>query len=517
MTDYGNLIIHSLIFDVTLPEYEGALAIQNRLSTLSEQVVPDILERAIAPYDQADMIIQIERLELDLGSVQLDSLEDELRKKLLAKLAEYLAENLGCSLQQPRFAIQIPQLISYIEQLQQFLVTGSLPWNSNREAFRSIDEMVFAIMEAEPTAFGKVLQRIIPIHDVRQRLIFNLRIETLRRLLTEYLGITASDFDSLQRAIAWISDQLTRFALEHYKKRFCFEAFLLQLCESQTIEPEILFQQWVHKELHPTLFSSGKQWSAFRESVVAELPNALVSGRSHFLDTILVGHLDAIAKQFPPLPDTPDTASSNFKPNRSDLTAAEGEIPTFGTNSIEQRGVIANPQTFLQKPTEAYWFIYNSGLILLYPYLKRYLDTLNLLKGNHFISRTHQLQAVHALEILVRGHNSYREYDLILNKMLCGLPLSIPIDPEYEIEAWVETEAEQLLQSAIRNWAIIKNTSVDGFRRSFLMRDGKLIQREMGWTLICDRKGYDVLLEHLPYPIYVVKLAWMEQPLYVEW
>jgi hypothetical protein len=145
------------------------------------------------------------------------------------------------------------------------------------------------------------------------------------------------------------------------------------------------------------------------------------------------------------------------------------------------------------------------------------LATLNLVRDNQFISPIHQVQAVHELEFLVLGGEKYREYDLLLNKVLCGLPLSVAIDPEVEVSPLAEREAEQLLQSAIGNWKIIGNTSIAGFRQSFLKRDGKLLQRENGWTLIVDRQGYDILLEKLPYPIYVVKLPWMEQPIYLEW
>ena len=187
------------------------------------------------------------------------------------------------------------------------------------------------------------------------------------------------------------------------------------------------------------------------------------------------------------------------------------------TGSPERLPSVSASSPLLQEPPETAWFIENGGLVLLYPYFKPYLETLHLLHHNQFISYHHQLQAIHALEVLVRGENSYREYDLVLNKVLCGLPLSTPLDPELPLNPAIALEAEQLLQSAIHNWAIIKNTSVDGFRRSFLIRDGKLIWRQTSWTLILDRKGYDVLLEYLPYPIYVVKLPWINSPIYVEW
>ena len=62
----------------------------------------------------------------------------------------------------------------------------------------------------------------------------------------------------------------------------------------------------------------------------------------------------------------------------------------------------------------------------------------------------------------------------------------------------------------IEQWRILKKTSVDGFRESFLQREGRLSLQENGWSLKVARASYDVLLDQLPWGISVVLLPWMK-------
>lgn len=163
------------------------------------------------------------------------------------------------------------------------------------------------------------------------------------------------------------------------------------------------------------------------------------------------------------------------------------------------------------------WFVSNSGLVLLWPYLERYFERLGLVEDKRFRSEECRVQAVAELEYLVRGDSDYMEYHLVLCKVLCGMKLTTPVEPGYRREPRDSKEADSLLRHAIENWKKIGKTSVDGFRRAFLVREGKLTRAGAGWNLLVERKAYDVLLDYLPYPLGVVKLPWMKEALYTEW
>ena len=78
-------------------------------------------------------------------------------------------------------------------------------------------------------------------------------------------------------------------------------------------------------------------------------------------------------------------------------------------------------------------------------------------------------------------------------------------------------ESESLINAAIANWPTLKNTSSEAFRTSFLQRDGLIKKQGRDWRLKVDQKTYDVVLDHLSWPIGIVRLPWMNSTLFVEW
>jgi hypothetical protein len=78
-------------------------------------------------------------------------------------------------------------------------------------------------------------------------------------------------------------------------------------------------------------------------------------------------------------------------------------------------------------------------------------------------------------------------------------------------------EAVSLLQSVVGHWTILKNTSVDSLRSTFLQRSGLLLEEEEGFKLVIESQSFDMLLGSLPWGVSVVKLPWMKKPLYTQW
>ncbi len=163
------------------------------------------------------------------------------------------------------------------------------------------------------------------------------------------------------------------------------------------------------------------------------------------------------------------------------------------------------------------FLIGNSGIVLLSPYLPRLFEQLNYLHENSFINREKQERALYLLQYLAYGESSYREEDLLLNKLLCGLSfdhiLSLP-------PLFTEEEKELtlgLLQAIIKHWSIIGNTSVEGVRETFLQRDGGIYLEEDMWQLKVYPEPYDMLLQQLPWSFSMIRYSWMEELISVEW
>jgi hypothetical protein len=159
----------------------------------------------------------------------------------------------------------------------------------------------------------------------------------------------------------------------------------------------------------------------------------------------------------------------------------------------------------------------NDGIVILIPYIQMFFKALGLLEQNRFLSELAIYKGVFLFHYLGYKINTAEENDLILNKILCGIPVEQPVPAELEFTDTEFTEAENLLTAVIRNWPKLKNTSPDGLREAFLQREGKLTLSDNGWKLNIERKSIDVLLSSIPWSYSVIKLSWMNNFILVEW
>ncbi len=159
----------------------------------------------------------------------------------------------------------------------------------------------------------------------------------------------------------------------------------------------------------------------------------------------------------------------------------------------------------------------NAGIVILNSYIVMLLERLGLIKANAFKSKEAQLEAVHYLQYVVTGLSQTEASQLVLNKVLCGLPPNATINPGIEVTKDQKELMEGLIQSVISYWTVIGDTSIEGFRGNWLVRDGILRETEAHWELTVEKRAYDILLQHSPFSFSILKLPWIEKPLHVNW
>ena len=121
------------------------------------------------------------------------------------------------------------------------------------------------------------------------------------------------------------------------------------------------------------------------------------------------------------------------------------------------------------------------------------------------------------VQFLASGSTEAYEHDLILNKILCGVDIDIPIERKIELKSLELEVSESLLSGVLQNWDKIKTESLDALREGFLMREGYLEDAEMSWELEVDRKAMDVLVDLIPWSFSTIKLSWMKKSLTTIW
>jgi hypothetical protein len=159
-------------------------------------------------------------------------------------------------------------------------------------------------------------------------------------------------------------------------------------------------------------------------------------------------------------------------------------------------------------------FIRNAGAVLMHPFIEGLFSATGYYAEGKL---TAPQRAAGLLHYAVCGREEAAEWELPLLKVLCGIPLSGPLPAEVRVSEAEQAEVEKMLESLIRYWAVLKNTSIAALRESFFQREGRLTYRDGYWHLKTEQRAYDVLLEHLPWGIGMIKLPWMTTILATEW
>ena len=209
-------------------------------------------------------------------------------------------------------------------------------------------------------------------------------------------------------------------------------------------------------------------------------------------------------------------SSQNFAVRGDELTVTDAAAESTDRQPLFDEYAVSASVSDIE--TKEMIEISNAGQVIAAPYLPRLFQMLKLLDDEgSFLSFDAAERAVHLLQFMVDEQSESPEYMLILNKVLCGIPTAIPIRRQMNLSEHEKKVVEDLIQGMIQNWKTIGNTSVSGFRQTFLQRDGGLLLEDDAWRLTVHPGTFDMLLDGLPWSFSIVKHAWMDKPIHVDW
>ena len=228
------------------------------------------------------------------------------------------------------------------------------------------------------------------------------------------------------------------------------------------------------------------------------------------------------------LSDTSESSVIGKLLSVSTLTSFESlaltNLKTLSKNGFHEKVVIqeedmVGPDIFSERDNgdKENIYIHNSGAILLWPFLTQFFTSLELIEENKFKDEDAKNRAVHLIQYLVTGETGFPEYKLVLPKILCGVDLSTPVWKTIDVTKEEEELSKSMLDAIIQHWGTIGKTSIEGFRESFLKRNGVLMEDEKGFVLKAESKAFDVLLDSIPWNISMIQLSWMPKILTVQW
>ena len=468
-----------LNIDLKGSESDG-LALQSHLSDVFYSKVLPAFDEVMDQCAPPGKILVINRIDIDAGTIELDRIDQDLPKILARALMKSLEKEVAKA-NLPGTAIETSYFQSYHENRWEifvfFLRKGYLPWSCKLPEGENLEEVISDQMISEET---KTISPI-PVLQIKA---------TLK-------SVAASKRLTLQ-----------------FSEQFCITLL-------QKISPELftLFNGLDHQvsTIKDITISSGELTGIKRlilEKIFFYSAADQIISKSEFVNQMLIelaSKPDLQIAGLKVLGLIPDNILNQSNPDdMNNIQIAEKKV----FHGLFQESTLQAKEDSKQEDAEGI-FIDNAGLVVLHPFLSWFFESLGISKDDKILKPDKALGLLH---FLATGETESPEYELVLPKILCGIPLSTPVLKNNVITEIEITETRTLLEAVIKHWEALRNTTPDGLRGNFLVRPGKLsLQDDGDWLLQVESRPYDILLDQLPWGISIIKLPWTKTMLRVEW
>ncbi|MCX6250195.1 MAG: contractile injection system tape measure protein [Bacteroidetes bacterium] len=519
----GEHIIHKQKVQIKLSRAVDSFAIQNRVSRVLRDELPQILETLFDKISPNGKSLRIDKLILDLGIISEQNLEKEFKEKVLEQLSKVLvhAEEIAMAMESPEISgvSEVSKEQSLVEALIYYLENGYPPWYSTVKDFRVWENsMLQSFTGEEWKKLILALKRKITISDTPVRRLTLQFSETF--LQTCWLRI----HETLLRNWNTISDDLM-YILQDVKagmeimtpgsqSRFYLSAITAALLANN--DEELIFEFMVSILL---------KWDLFRvqnEGLIPPTPEKITPLPSSLRKKLLLriqiieGKISSeeILNVLKRLHQSIDGSSSIRVDQKKHVDRKEDKKDERNGSLPEEDKKVEKKQPL---PEENGIFCENSGIVILHPFLQLFYTELGFFDGHFFKDEWSQHRAIFLLHYLATGETSAIETRLLLPKLLCATDFDEPLPFESDLTESEKESCETLLRSVLSHWEPLRTTSIGGLQQTFLQREGKLVKTETGWKLHVEQKTVDILLDKLPWGFSTIRLPWMEQILNVDW
>jgi len=194
------------------------------------------------------------------------------------------------------------------------------------------------------------------------------------------------------------------------------------------------------------------------------------------------------------------------------------DIPKENDSELKLLPIVLDPTDDIESvKLEHRIEIKNAGIVIVWPYLDRFFQMLEMTEKGSFKTEGDAARAPHLIQYLVTGSNETPEHELLLNKILCGIKLATPVPLQIELTDKEKETSDLMLKGVMQNWEKLKSSSIDAMREGFFVRQGFIEEKDDFWELEVEKKTIDILLKSLPWGFGTVKLPWMSKRMIVNW
>lgn len=475
-------IINRLQLEVRCADEAQAFNLRRNFAVTFGEQIAEAADAICSQYVGEEEWLRIDKLEIDLGHFTQHAFSESFGPVFKSKFEKELKQKLsGIAPAQKKVSQQLSKRSLFFY----FLHKGVLPWWADASII-NIDEIAVELLALQPEIVKQFIYQNRFEKKVWKRIAFQLNREIKAQIIT-----LIEELDNWKKAfVIWLQEAML---------------FIKNNTGITAVFHEEIINDVVVSNAPVIFHSSGEknifwQLATANATILFEENSTVIQQALYEYEMVLIkeekeGHINNITQKQP----------TNKQENPSQINEAFAKTITDETSLNDQEN------------KEEKYLIKHSGIVLLSPFLKSFFANIKLLHQDEWKDKAAQYKAIFLLKYLSTGERKIPEYNLALEKIICGISIEEPVPVEIELKEEETSEADDLLQSVIAHWKALKHTSINGLRVSFLERDGILQRRESGWLLQVEHKTPDVLIDSIPWGYSTLSFPWNEYLIFVEW
>jgi len=451
-------LVNKLEFEATCANESIAFEVRHNFARICQDHVSGIIEDICTRLAGEDEWLQIDKLEIDLGHIDPVIFESTIRQALYLNFEKQLLTRLQS---QPTGLRKMSKPLADLEMLTFFLREGILPWWADATT-KDPGIICLALLSEQQHSFYNLLQENKSNENFWKRISLQFSSEVKNQIIHLFDQLTYVEKEMLQFSTELLAagENVVWAGSDDLLKRI--QTFILARAA--------------------TILAPGNQ--AGTQSFSTLVKSLCIEWRRSFL------------------PGNPGIAEDHF----NELPEPSGSI------TRQEFDFTSNSNDPVEKLLTG-----NAGIVLLSPFFKPLFAELGWIEELEWKDEASQQKAIHLLRYISSGELKTPEYTLGLEKILCGMPLFVPVTRESALNDKEISEAETLLKSVTGHWKALKNASISALRQTFLKRDGIITRKDDGWHLQVERRTEDILLESIPWGFSTISFSWNKYIIYVEW
>lgn len=497
-------LIQQNTFDIQCSSPDFGKEIQNQLGSLLENQFYPKLEILFDKYAIDKHTWSIDLMTLELPNVLSKNWKNELVHHSLLQMEEYLKKNI------PLFEINndahqkrgSKEFVSNEQHLGilffHFLRTGILTENSFSQKLTDIVSKI----EMTPEFLEKLIKNLIENTICFERWIFSIPDSFKKKCMESLAGFQLISKEKFYEIIENQKGDVNE--IDNFKQQFHTNKTLLIQWFEILEWANYIQKRYNSKGLIFEAFIklSSRHWAISLEEM--KIIFKIINANSKTDNKVFFQEMSVFVESY--------SQSNTFNLFTNDF---ENTIEKSIDFILDEDSHVTESKSINIGETQ---FITNAGLVILHPFLQSLFEQLNLCKNDIWTKKMNQHKAILLTQFMITGQEKSFENELFLNKILCGFPVESVVNTQLKITKKEKEKCYSLLQAVSEYWKVMQKSSVEALQESFLQRNGKIIiQGESRFELWVEEKGFDILLEQLPWGIGMVKTPWMEEYLICNW